>query len=386
MFFFFPVNTEGPLYHPPIGTGFLMTVNLAVFTLQILLPEIRWDYFWLSIGDGMHPLQWFTAYFLHADWIHIVSNMIFLWAFGLVVEGRSGLWKFLLIYCFTGVLVNLLIQLMFLWHPGTSALGASGAIFGTMAAAMLWAPKDNLVCWGCALFAFFEVRVPVLLMAAAYIMLDIGLMIWQGFELSSSLAHVMGALVGLAIAWIMLKKSWIDCDFDDLLSMTLEARGIDPKARTRFSTKQRSKQKMQKQLLARVESLDQFYTQIDIHLENQQPEEAIAVFAEAKRNNFNIDWDESRLVKLLSQLYRIQKWDLVVDYSRSYLDRFKKHRIPIQTNLAKVYLYKKGLVHKAMRVANQLAESTNLKKRQRLEIQTLINAAKDVMRHDLTDN
>ena len=50
------------------------------------------------LGDGIHPLQWLTNIFLHAGFFHLVGNMIFLWTFGFVVEGKLGWLPFTALY------------------------------------------------------------------------------------------------------------------------------------------------------------------------------------------------------------------------------------------------------------------------------------------------
>ncbi len=58
----------------------------------------------LTHGEGLHPVQWVTNNFLHGRIFHLVGNMIFLWGFGLVVEGKLGWWRFLLVYMGIGIL------------------------------------------------------------------------------------------------------------------------------------------------------------------------------------------------------------------------------------------------------------------------------------------
>src|SRR5579862_4155845 len=86
----------------------------------------------LQFGQGLHPLQWITNNFLHADILHLVGNMFFLWGFGLVVEGKLGWWRFLLLYLTMGAIYGFIIQAVMLGAHG-AALGASGVIFGLMA-------------------------------------------------------------------------------------------------------------------------------------------------------------------------------------------------------------------------------------------------------------
>ena len=56
-----------------------------------------WRLLTLEFGK-FRPWQWLTANYMHADIFHLLGNMFVLWGFGLVVEGKVGWWRFLLIY------------------------------------------------------------------------------------------------------------------------------------------------------------------------------------------------------------------------------------------------------------------------------------------------
>ena len=49
------------------------------------------------------PWQWITSNFMHAGFMHLLGNMFCLWGFGLVVEGKIGWWRFLLVYLGIGI-------------------------------------------------------------------------------------------------------------------------------------------------------------------------------------------------------------------------------------------------------------------------------------------
>src|SRR3546814_12398416 len=59
-----------------------------------------------SWADGEHWLRLLTALFLHADWAHLLGNLVFLLIFGLPAERVMGPWRFLLLFLFGGCLAN----------------------------------------------------------------------------------------------------------------------------------------------------------------------------------------------------------------------------------------------------------------------------------------
>jgi membrane associated rhomboid family serine protease len=123
-------------------------------------------------GQSLHTL--ITAAFLHGDWIHIISNMYFLWVFGDDSEDVMGRPTFIVFYLFCAAfasffyaLITVAITAQFVpLAPGIACVGASGAIFGVMAAYAIFFPNRTIVVpgWGrltakyyIAIYAIFEV-------------------------------------------------------------------------------------------------------------------------------------------------------------------------------------------------------------------------------------
>jgi len=92
-------------------------------------------------------LSVFTSMFLHAGWIHIGGNLLFLWVFGNNVEDRIRPLGFLLFYLASGI-VAALVQLA-LVHSGANLIvpnvGASGAIAGVLGASLLMFPRRRVL-------------------------------------------------------------------------------------------------------------------------------------------------------------------------------------------------------------------------------------------------
>lgn len=103
-----PYSTDAPIYHFPWMTIVLIVVNCITFVLTAM--GWRSEGWLLTYGNGLHPLEWVAYNFLHFGPFHLIGNMFFLWAFGIVVEGKLGWWKYLLLYMGIGVLGGVLIQ------------------------------------------------------------------------------------------------------------------------------------------------------------------------------------------------------------------------------------------------------------------------------------
>ena len=92
---FFPVGTDAPIYHRPFATIGLIAANVLLFIASWQGQMGGWL---LQLGNGLHPVQWWTSAFYHYGVMHLLGNMVFLWTFGLIVEGKLGWWQFLPLY------------------------------------------------------------------------------------------------------------------------------------------------------------------------------------------------------------------------------------------------------------------------------------------------
>ncbi len=85
----------------------------------------------------------FTSMFMHAGWLHLGGNMLYLWIFGDNVEDRFGHAKFIIFYLLCGLGATF-AQLMFSLGSNVPNLGASGAIAGVLGAYILMFPQGSV--------------------------------------------------------------------------------------------------------------------------------------------------------------------------------------------------------------------------------------------------
>jgi membrane associated rhomboid family serine protease len=114
-----------------------------------------------SIGHAVLPM--FTSMFLHAGWMHLLGNMLFLWVFGGSVEEALGHFQYLIFYLICG-LGSAAVHIAFNWGSKIPTVGASGAISGIMGAFIVLYPRSRVTTLIPALFLFFTVRIPAVLM------------------------------------------------------------------------------------------------------------------------------------------------------------------------------------------------------------------------------
>jgi membrane associated rhomboid family serine protease len=144
------------------GTGALMTkillaANILIYVITAAqgggINDPGGSLFnrWLLYGPAVANGDWWrliTSAFLHASLLHIAFNMYFLWFVGSAVEQALGRGRFLLIY-FVSALAGSAGALV--WTPATPTVGASGALFGILGAALVLERQRNFVLGGSAL-------------------------------------------------------------------------------------------------------------------------------------------------------------------------------------------------------------------------------------------
>lgn len=190
------------------ATRWLIIVNVAVFVLDLITGGRLTDVGFFSTALGVRRLQlwrWLTFQFLHADPLHLLFNMLFLYFFGPIVEARLGKRRFVAFYLICGLSgaasYVLLWRLGILIHSAESTLvGSSAGLFGLMAAGAVIAPHYRVqLLWP-----------PISLALRTMVLVYIGfavLMVWTGgANAGGEAAHLGGAIAGFLLirnsAWL----------------------------------------------------------------------------------------------------------------------------------------------------------------------------------------
>jgi membrane associated rhomboid family serine protease len=147
-------------------------------------------------------LTLFTAMFMHAGWVHLGGNMLYLWIFGDNVEDRFGHAKFLIFYLICGLAATF-AQLAVSSGSDVPNLGASGAIAGVLGAYILLFPQGKVR----VLQGQREVQVPALIVIGMWIVLQF--FVYFGSFASTAqtggvayMAHIGGFVVGFLLTFL----------------------------------------------------------------------------------------------------------------------------------------------------------------------------------------
>ncbi len=187
----------------PIITVLIIAANALVFVLELIAgaPLIdRWSLVPADILAGRHLETILTAMFLHAGWLHILSNMLFLWVFGPEIEDAMGPDRYAAFYLLGGLVAS---AAQIGADPGSTIpiLGASGAIAAVMGAFLITYPGDRirtLVFIGVFVtIAYIPAIVLIGLWFLSQLFDEIGALASVQTGGIAYLAHIGGAIFGL---------------------------------------------------------------------------------------------------------------------------------------------------------------------------------------------
>jgi membrane associated rhomboid family serine protease len=132
----------------PVVTYALIALNVLFFFVEMSGGDAfieKWAFVphRFLANPGVDFLTIFTSMFMHAGWVHLGGNMLYLWIFGDNVEDRFGPVKFLVFYLLCGIAATF-AQLAFSMGSNIPNLGASGAIAGVLAGYLVLFPQGKV--------------------------------------------------------------------------------------------------------------------------------------------------------------------------------------------------------------------------------------------------
>lgn len=185
-------NTQRRLV--PVVTWILVIINVAVFFLELSGGDAfinRWSFIPARFNQDPagNLVTIFTSMFMHAGWLHLAGNMLYLIIFGDNVEDRFGHIKFLIFYVLCGI-VAMIAQYIIAPLVTIPNLGASGAIAGVLGAYLVLFPrrKVRVLLW------MWIVHLPALVVIGGWILLQL----LSGIGTLSSTASGAGGVAYMA--------------------------------------------------------------------------------------------------------------------------------------------------------------------------------------------
>lgn len=140
-----------------------------------------------SLLNPMSYLRCITHVFGHANWEHLIGNMMYLLILGPMLEEKYGTSNMVFVMLATALVTGIV---NFVFFPSVRMLGASGVVFAMILLASITTSKDR------------SIPLSFILVAVLYI----GQQIYQGLFTEnnvSQMAHIVGGIVGSVLGFVM---------------------------------------------------------------------------------------------------------------------------------------------------------------------------------------
>ncbi len=356
-----PWATDAPIYHRPWATMALMAASIAAF---VLLDADAAEPYVLVHGDGLHPLQWITSNFIHGNIMHLAGNLIFLWAFALVVEGKVGFFPFLAIYLGLGFVQCGLEQVVMQGADGGASFGASAIVYGLMAIALVWAPKNELNCLWWFGFRSGLMDMSILWFAVLYIALEVFEVVFWGAAMGvtpvSAVLHLTGAALGFALGTVLLKLGLVDCENWDLYAVMAGHQGQESGSRPLRIKGPKADRKPRRRKDAEATSPEDrgeaATRRLREHLESGSVLEAFAVYDKSVRTIAGWTPADADWLALIQALLAAEDWRTGVTVMEDYLRRSPKPSARVRLRLAQVLVKEQQRPAHALKVLDEIPE------------------------------
>ena len=201
---------------PPYVMWSILVVNFVVFFVQAAGGSDQMDQFDHIAGlipaafTGANlpgtlpaPVTLITSMFLHANFMHVFGNMIFLFVFGDDIEEVLGHWRFLVFYLACGVGAGLTFVLSDL-SSTTELIGASGAVAGVISAYLLFRPCAKIWC----LLGLIPLHLRAYWIIGGWAIFQIVEVSSRGEDNVAYWAHV-GGLISGAVLFVLMRPEGI---------------------------------------------------------------------------------------------------------------------------------------------------------------------------------
>jgi len=213
-----PLSDHNPRSTVSVVNYLLVAANVLVFFWELSLgPNIERDLMILSFVPArfwaapLYPpnlIRILISMFLHAGWLHLGGNMLYLWIFGDNVEDRLGHFKYVIFYLLCGLAATMSHAIA---NPDSMlpSIGASGAIAGVLGAYIVLFPKARVTTL-IPIFVFITIReIPAILVLGFWFVLQLFVGVASiGASADTSggvavFAHIGGFVAGMLLVVLM---------------------------------------------------------------------------------------------------------------------------------------------------------------------------------------
>ena len=369
----FPFAIDMPVRRFPFATLALIFINCLIFSLGYTGDTQEGAQRWaLTYGAGLQPDQWLTANFIHGDPYHAFVNFVFIWVFGLIVEGNLGWLKFIASYFGIIIVQSALEQLLTqgLSEPAVGSLGSSAAVYGLMAMSFVFAPKSEFDCFWFALFFWGVIRVSFLIVAGMFIFFDIVIVGELSEHVSPNWFRAFGFPIGFVLAIILLKTKLANCMGWDLLHVMSGKYG----ATARKTAKQQLDEVEQEAAEISRRSVDNAKEQFDQMIDAKAYAAAAKLWKKTREEGALLPLKDEQLLTLTQGLHDADLWADSAPFMAELIDRFPEKSDLIRIKLAQVCVVELWRPTKAIELLQEVDPDT-LAREDRLLLKGILHRA-----------
>ena len=219
---FIPLYDQNPKEYVerPWVNQSLIIINLIIFGIQYLLPVAGENFLLVTmalipgwLGDPFIDQVPFipdqttlvTYSFLHADWMHVLSNMLFLLVFGDNIEDAMGHFRYFIFYLFCAAAGGLAHMLA---DPASTIplVGASGAVAGVIGAYIILYPKVRVYVLARIIIPL-PLPIPALYVLGFWVAMQLFFAFFAGEDSVAWWAHIGGAIAGATLVFFLKRSS-----------------------------------------------------------------------------------------------------------------------------------------------------------------------------------
>ena len=197
----------------------LIAINVILFLVTQFVPDVRAMTGFAIIPAELVKVGWaggpaygpldlvpvperytlITYMCLHGGWMHLISNMLFLWVFGDNVEDAMGHFRFLVFYLACGIFAGIAHTLAVPDSP-RPLIGASGAVAGVIAAYLMLHPRVNV--W-VLVFRYIPLRLSATIVLGVWIITQFVMVVLPEQGPVAWWAHIGGLVAGAVLVTFM---------------------------------------------------------------------------------------------------------------------------------------------------------------------------------------
>jgi hypothetical protein len=258
----------------------------------------------------------------------------------------------LLTYLGLGIVESSTVQICMLGADKGGGLGASGVIFGLLAMAMVWAPKNEMNCILLISFRPIEFEIAIVMLAGLYVLIEIVTAYFEGFKLSSATFHLTGVLLGFVWGTFLVKSGRVDCEGWDLYTVLAGREGQKAKKKK----KRRPKTPVEEEA-AKLQRESRANTALEDVRQLLAQGRGRGAHALARKMAQSLaDWHlpEDDALKLITALDKEKVWPEAIEAMVDFLRCFPERSTRVRLKLAQILLREQKRPAQAMIVLAKL--------------------------------